>query len=89
MSHFSCSVYALFMSSEPPMDQNLRGKRFLIFRQFGKFWSLNSDLSVGQAVTNCETFWCAKSMFSQRHFMPVPFFDQAEQSFQLDPPEKQ
>ena len=27
---------------------------------------------VGQAGANCETFWLVKSMFAQRHIMPMP-----------------
>ena len=68
------------MSSEPPMDpKNLEEKRLikkrcLIFRHFGMLWSPNSDFSDGQAGAYCETFWRVKSMFTQRHIMPMPLF---------------
>ena len=55
---------------------------------FSTFWKVlvpSSDLGVGQVGANCETFWRVKSMFTQRHTMPMPFFGQTEQS---DPPEK-
>ena len=49
-------------------------KRFLIFRHFGRFSSPKSDLSDGQAGANCETSWRVKSMFTQRHIMPMKLF---------------
>ena len=40
------------MSSAPPADPKTIQNRF--FRHFGRFWSSNSDLSVGQAGAICE-----------------------------------
>ena len=49
-------------------------KRFPIFGHFGRFWSSKSDLSVGQAGANCETYWRVKSMFTHRHIIPNAIF---------------
>ena len=69
--HFYCSIYAIFVSSEPPVDPKNSPRQFLNFRHFGRFRSTNSDLVDSQAGANCETSWRVTCMFTQRHIMPM------------------
>ena len=57
--HFYAIVLINLASNGPKHHEKKKGlimKRFLNFRHFGRLRSPDSDLSDGQAGTNCETF---------------------------------
>ena len=69
--------HVIFASVGPENEAKSVGpmkKRFLILRHARRFWSPNSDLSVGQSRAHCETFWRVKCMFTHRHITPMRFF---------------
>ena len=67
-------IFTLHMDPKTLKKKGLIKKRFPISGHFGRFWSPKSDLSVGQAGANCETFWRVKCMFTIRHIIPHAIF---------------
>ena len=59
-----------------------------VFRHFGRFWSPNSDLDVGQVGANCATFWRVKIHVHSSPYHANVIFRQHLAIFQEDPPEK-
>ena len=90
-----CSFIQLIVlvnSSTDPKTMRKKGASWdtiLNFRNFGRFWSPNSDLSDGQARANCEKFLARKVHVRSAPY-PCQFHFWAKLStiFQLDPPEK-
>ena len=87
---FSCSFmhFLVHLASHGPTNlekQGLIQKRFPIFGHFGRLWFPKSDLSVGQAGANCETFWRVKCMFTLRHIIPHAIFRLKSTHFSMRP----
>ena len=85
---FICNVHVIWASSEPengPKYARLILKRFFNFLEGNGPQILTLVLVKPGLLWKC---WHVKSMFTQRHIMPVPLFLAEKHIFQVSAPEK-